>query len=63
MKIREDPENTGQFLRRSICGDADEFVKYKELKQQLRLRQLNSGATSDEPTIQKRNTRGQSNLV
>jgi hypothetical protein len=33
MKIRDDPEHSGQILKRSLCGDAEEFLKYKEVKQ------------------------------
>ena len=30
MRVRED--HTGKLLKRSLCGEVDEFVKYKELK-------------------------------
>jgi hypothetical protein len=35
MRIRDDPEQNGKILKRSICGDMEEFIKHKELKHQL----------------------------
>ena len=32
MKIRDDPEHFGKLLKRSVVGDGEEFLKYKEYK-------------------------------
>jgi hypothetical protein len=38
MRIRDDPEHAGKILKRSICGDAEEFAKIKEYKQTIKLK-------------------------
>ncbi len=34
MKVREDPNERGRYIKRSICGDVEEFVKFNQMKLQ-----------------------------
>jgi len=53
MKIRED--YTGRIIRRSLCGDVDEFLKHKEFKLKEQLQGL--GEIEETPANQKRGKR------
>lgn len=54
MRIRED--YTGRIIRRSLCGDVDEFLKHKEFKLKEQLQGL--GEIEETPgTNQKRGKR------
>ena len=35
MRIRADPIHEGKVLKRSILGDQEEFLKYKDMKLKL----------------------------